>query len=321
MDDREKRLKAQFAAMETALNNSQTQQAWLTGQIAVAADARDEPQARARPADQPSDPSLPPNQEPSLATYAGNPTAAYKQQSILTAPPGRLVVMLYDGCLRFLFQSAYAMREGDRRPVARTACAAPRRSSTSCTVTLDHERGGEIASRLQGIYAFCRRHLIEASHRAGPRQDRGGLRAPRPSCARPGPRSPRRLMPEAPWAELVALAERERELVREGRWDELAERVRRSALQRRRGARRAARRRARPHLERLRRAPGTRSTPGCPPARAFTRQKLGEHEPRARPRCAATRRSAARAASSVEAAPSDAPVAGQALSAAVGSRP
>ena len=33
MDDREKRLKAQFAAMETALSNSQTQQAWLTSQI------------------------------------------------------------------------------------------------------------------------------------------------------------------------------------------------------------------------------------------------------------------------------------------------
>ena len=31
---RGKALKAQFAAMETALNNSQAQQAWLTGQIA-----------------------------------------------------------------------------------------------------------------------------------------------------------------------------------------------------------------------------------------------------------------------------------------------
>ena len=41
-------------------------------------------------------PSSPPknNQEPSLATYAANPTAQYKQASILTAPPGRLVVML-----------------------------------------------------------------------------------------------------------------------------------------------------------------------------------------------------------------------------------
>ena len=32
-DKTEERLKAQFAAMETALNNSQTQQAWLTSQI------------------------------------------------------------------------------------------------------------------------------------------------------------------------------------------------------------------------------------------------------------------------------------------------
>ena len=31
---KEKRLKAQFAAMETALQNSQTQQAWLTAQLA-----------------------------------------------------------------------------------------------------------------------------------------------------------------------------------------------------------------------------------------------------------------------------------------------
>ena len=31
----EKRLKAQFAAMETALNYAQTQQAWLTSQIAT----------------------------------------------------------------------------------------------------------------------------------------------------------------------------------------------------------------------------------------------------------------------------------------------
>jgi len=34
MADEQKRLKAQFAAMEAALNNSQTQQAWLTSQIA-----------------------------------------------------------------------------------------------------------------------------------------------------------------------------------------------------------------------------------------------------------------------------------------------
>jgi flagellar protein FliS len=96
-----------------------------------------------------------------LATYAGNQTAAYQQQSVLTAPPGRLVVMLYDGCLRFLFQSAHALRENDRS----TSLSRMRRAEAiidELTVTLDFERGGDIASRLQGIYVFCRRHLSDA---------------------------------------------------------------------------------------------------------------------------------------------------------------
>src|SRR3954453_20129554 len=113
-------------------------------------------------------PSSPLNQEPSLATYA-NPTAQYKQTSILTAPPGRLVVMLYDGCLRFLFQSAYAMREGDRTQ-SRDRMRRAEAIIDDLTVTLEHERGGEVASRLQGIYAFCRRHLIEASLQQDPRK-------------------------------------------------------------------------------------------------------------------------------------------------------
>jgi flagellar protein FliS len=96
-----------------------------------------------------------------LATYAGNQTAAYRQQAILTAPPGRLVVMLYDGCLRFLFQAAHAMREGDRQ----TSLQRMRRAEAiidELTVTLDHDRGGVIASRLHGIYAFSRRQLLDA---------------------------------------------------------------------------------------------------------------------------------------------------------------
>ena len=96
-----------------------------------------------------------------MATYTGNHTTAYRQQAVLTAPPGRLVVMLYDGCLRFLFQAAHALREGDRT----TSLARMRRAEAiidELTVTLDHERGGVIASRLQGIYTFSRRHLMDA---------------------------------------------------------------------------------------------------------------------------------------------------------------
>jgi flagellar secretion chaperone FliS len=96
-----------------------------------------------------------------LSVYTASQSAAYKQQSILTATPGQLVVMLYDGCLRFLNQAAYALREGN---VAESGARLSRAEAIidELLATLDVEQGGVIASRLQGIYVFCSRHLIEA---------------------------------------------------------------------------------------------------------------------------------------------------------------
>jgi hypothetical protein len=79
--------------------------------------------------------------------------------------------------------------------------------------------------------------------------------------------------PEAPWAELVALAERERDLVREGRWDELpAASSQRLDASRALGAPPAA---ARPHLERLVELQREINA-GLSAGRAFTLQKLGK---------------------------------------------
>jgi flagellar protein FliS len=95
-----------------------------------------------------------------LSVYTA-PTAAYKQQSILTATPGQLVVMLYDGCLRFLHQGAHAMRDGNLAE-AGTRLARAEAIIDELLSTLDLEQGGVIASRLQGIYVFCVRQLMEA---------------------------------------------------------------------------------------------------------------------------------------------------------------
>jgi flagellar secretion chaperone FliS len=96
-----------------------------------------------------------------LSVYSPSSSAAYKQQSILTATPGQLVVMLYDGCLRFLNQSAYAMREGNLAE-AGTRMARAEAIIEELLSTLDLEKGGVIASRLQGIYVFSHRQLMEA---------------------------------------------------------------------------------------------------------------------------------------------------------------
>jgi flagellar protein FliS len=92
-------------------------------------------------------------------TYS--PPRAYRDSAVLTAPPERLVVMLYDGARRFLYQAAAAMREGQIE-----ASHNKLRRAEDIIVhlrdTLDHERGGPIAPRLAAIYAFSLRHLMQA---------------------------------------------------------------------------------------------------------------------------------------------------------------
>lgn len=88
---------------------------------------------------------------------------AYTESSILTAPPERLVVLLYDGAGRFLARAAAAIRDGDAG-----AAGEPLRRADAILeellATLDLE-AGEVAERLQSIYLFSRRTLAEAQLR------------------------------------------------------------------------------------------------------------------------------------------------------------
>jgi flagellar secretion chaperone FliS len=97
-----------------------------------------------------------------LSTYTPQrSTAAYQQSSVLTASPGRLVVMLYDGAGRFLAQAALAMTEG-RHGEANERLRRGELIIDELLCTLNMEEGGVIASRLQGLYVFFLNHLTEA---------------------------------------------------------------------------------------------------------------------------------------------------------------
>ena len=87
---------------------------------------------------------------------------AYKESSVLTAPPELLVVMLYDGALRFLARAAYALRNEGGPAAAAHPLNKAAAIIDELLVTLDHEKGGEVADRLQAIYVFCHRLLGEA---------------------------------------------------------------------------------------------------------------------------------------------------------------
>jgi flagellar protein FliS len=92
---------------------------------------------------------------PSLAT-----PNAYRESAVLSAPPEMLVVMLYDGARRFLFQASVAMQsqqiELSHRKLRRAEDIIHHLRDA-----LDMEQG-EIAQRLEAIYLFCLRHLQQA---------------------------------------------------------------------------------------------------------------------------------------------------------------
>ena len=91
---------------------------------------------------------------------------AYRESAVLSAPPEKLVVMLYDGARRFLHQAAAAMREGEIE-ASHNKLRRAEDILTHLRDSLDLEQG-EIAERLQSIYYFCQRHLREARFERDP---------------------------------------------------------------------------------------------------------------------------------------------------------
>ncbi len=85
---------------------------------------------------------------------------AYRESAVLSAPPELLVVMLYDGARRFLFQAGVAMGS---RQIELTNLKLRRAEDIIQHLrdALDMEQG-EIASNLESIYVFCLRQLRQA---------------------------------------------------------------------------------------------------------------------------------------------------------------
>ena len=85
---------------------------------------------------------------------------AYRENSILTASPEQLVVMLYDGAGRFLRQAEGSMIDGSWLQASEKLSRAEA-ILDELLATLDMD-AGEVADRLQSIYVFCKTRLIEA---------------------------------------------------------------------------------------------------------------------------------------------------------------
>jgi len=89
---------------------------------------------------------------------------AQYQQNQVQATPERLVVLLYDGLMRFLAQGRAAMRARDYEKQSESITKA-QRILLELDCCLDLEAGGEIAANLRQIYRYCLDRLAYANHR------------------------------------------------------------------------------------------------------------------------------------------------------------
>ena len=91
---------------------------------------------------------------------------AYIQTHVQSRSPLELVVMLYDGAIRFLRQSAEYMRAGQREQ-SRNRMSRAEAIIDELNTSLDMSYG-EVPARLRSIYLFCKRHLINANVNSDP---------------------------------------------------------------------------------------------------------------------------------------------------------
>lgn len=92
---------------------------------------------------------------------------AYQSQSILTASPGQLVQLLYDGALRFIARARATLAEPEdsRGRIERTNTAILRAQAIihELRANLNFENGGELATNLDRLYDYHSRRLMEAN--------------------------------------------------------------------------------------------------------------------------------------------------------------
>jgi flagellar protein FliS len=88
--------------------------------------------------------------------------AAYKKSATETAPPEKLLLMLFDGGIKFLIQAQSALEEKEYEK-ANNLLLKVQDILNTLLDTLDFDKGGKIAKNLQALYIFYRNELVQAN--------------------------------------------------------------------------------------------------------------------------------------------------------------
>lgn len=97
-----------------------------------------------------------------------NPWQSYRQVATLTATPAQLVLMLYDGAIRFLEQARVGFTREDPLEFNQTInnhVIKAQAIINELNLYLDMEKGGDCASNFRRLYDYLDRRLQESNQR------------------------------------------------------------------------------------------------------------------------------------------------------------
>ncbi len=93
-----------------------------------------------------------------------NKLNAYKETHIKTASQGKIIIMLYDEALRQLDTAIRLLKDDTREyDKVNTAILRAQDMVTELMVSLDFEKGGDIAQGLYSLYMFFNQHMMQAN--------------------------------------------------------------------------------------------------------------------------------------------------------------
>lgn len=100
-----------------------------------------------------------------------NGVSAYQETSITTESKGRLIVMLYDGAIKFMRLAIQELEAQNFEAKGRYIGKAQDIINELNTI-LDIEAGGEVAENLRKLYVFMSSHLSQANTKRDPQMIR-----------------------------------------------------------------------------------------------------------------------------------------------------
>jgi flagellar secretion chaperone FliS len=112
---------------------------------------------------------------------ARSPWNSYRQVAVQTAAPGQIVLMLFEGAIRFLDRAETGFGLDDPAEANQTINNNIQRAQEiirELNMALDLQNGGELARTLRALYHYMDRRLFESNLRKkedGLRESRGHL--------------------------------------------------------------------------------------------------------------------------------------------------